>query len=343
MGLITKLRKLLSSTPTLSSKQEDSECQIAAFPVSPRLSPKQYPGKISSDSASDRSGPAGGSYRKGAPWVGAGCVGQPLSDGEQQDCSSSMPADKYWSDVSIHVTIPAHHPAPPTASSSGEGHLSPRQPEAAKSGSPSGHTRLPVVWVNEGTPCSPTAPKAPVAGRGLLSAPLPLLRHGSLQLEPRSLPSSTRSDDRYSPRFPGSDRPSRTSRNSSLKGLLHLEQYTFVSDYNVDLAQEVLVSLPSSAMSQEGGTVRCSRDEPPTHGPMHTGFTQTLADQLVEGEEGGPRLLAVSPMLPLDMRRSVWSLEDYTIIKQLHKGYASEVFQVSKVAHLSRSPSFPPV
>ena len=39
-------------------------------------------------------------------------------------------------------------------------------------------------------------------------------------------------------------------------------------------------------------------------------------------------VLAVSLKLPVHMRRSVWSLEDFQLQKQLHKGYASEVYKV---------------
>lgn len=41
-------------------------------------------------------------------------------------------------------------------------------------------------------------------------------------------------------------------------------------------------------------------------------------------------ILAVSPALPNAMRRVKWSLDDYVLLKQLHKGYASDVFHVSK-------------
>eukprot|EP00798_Chlamydomonas_sp_ICE-L_P019410 gene19410-26068_t len=41
----------------------------------------------------------------------------------------------------------------------------------------------------------------------------------------------------------------------------------------------------------------------------------------------GSNVLAVSTRLPPKMRRTKWALSDYQLMKKLHKGYASEVFQ----------------
>lgn len=40
-------------------------------------------------------------------------------------------------------------------------------------------------------------------------------------------------------------------------------------------------------------------------------------------------ILYVSPNIPPDLARDVWSVKDFAIIKCLHKGYASQVFKAS--------------
>ncbi|GFR50571.1 hypothetical protein Agub_g12845, partial [Astrephomene gubernaculifera] len=66
------------------------------------------------------------------------------------------------------------------------------------------------------------------------------------------------------------------------------------------------------------------------HSPLQH---QGSLEDIISTDGTTTSILAVSPALPARMRRPRWSLEDYQLLKQLHRGYASDVFQaVCKVS-----------
>jgi len=179
----------------------------------------------------------------------------------------------------------------------------------------------------------------------------------------------------------------------SLKNILGLGQYNFVSDTDVTIAKMMvdsdvddddvgtedesgLLGLPlavpsivsdehaqerSSSPGQPGNFFRLAEIHP-SHTPVSEGAGE-MWDSVYTGVGTGPNspasspmsaspmrsrkhrhsitscpgimtkprkssnVLAVSEALPPAMRRSMWSLADYQLTKQLHKGYASDVFQ----------------
>lgn len=57
---------------------------------------------------------------------------------------------------------------------------------------------------------------------------------------------------------------------------------------------------------------------------------QPRAQDIINTNGTTTSILAVSSALPHRMRRPRWSLDDYQLLKQLHKGYASDVYQVRR-------------
>ena len=116
---------------------------------------------------------------------------------------------------------------------------------------------------------------------------------------------------------------SRDGSASSLKQLLGLggERFSFVSDYDVldsSLSSGALLGTSSSLLE----ATRLS--------------TSSVCSSVIIGDDvpdcedrcSPARLLAVSPLLPADMRRTAWTIMDYSPLEQLCAGYTSDVFLV---------------
>lgn len=115
------------------------------------------------------------------------------------------------------------------------------------------------------------------------------------------------------------NRPRRAppKRRESLKCLLKLDQYKFNEDVSTLDAVE--------ALGLEPGEERTSTSDDPT--------AVGSAQDILTADGRTSVLLAASPALPHSMRRLKWTVEDYQLVKQLHKGYASDVYQVSACMH----------
>ncbi|PNH05413.1 hypothetical protein TSOC_008318 [Tetrabaena socialis] len=89
-------------------------------------------------------------------------------------------------------------------------------------------------------------------------------------------------------------------RADSLKYLLSLDKYSFNPDVSVQPAREAA----------------CDEATP-----------EGVLEGIISASGTSTSILAVSPALPPKMRRLRWGLADYWLLKRLHKGYASDVFQ----------------
>uniref|UniRef100_A0A7S3VRI1 Protein kinase domain-containing protein n=1 Tax=Dunaliella tertiolecta TaxID=3047 RepID=A0A7S3VRI1_DUNTE len=98
-------------------------------------------------------------------------------------------------------------------------------------------------------------------------------------------------------------------RHTSLKMLLHLDSYDFFSDVNVAEAQDAMGAKEISSSAGNGHT---------------SGLPGGMGVDMQPEKESN--VLAVSEALPKGMRRPVWSLNDFIVIKKLHQGYASNVY-----------------
>lgn len=103
-------------------------------------------------------------------------------------------------------------------------------------------------------------------------------------------------------------------RRESLKCLLKLDQYHFNEDVSTLDAVEALGFQPGDENTSVETTVGSAQD-------------------ILTADGRSSVLLAASPALPQSMRRLKWTIEDYQLIKQLHKGYASDVYQVRPMRH----------
>ncbi|GIL64071.1 hypothetical protein Vafri_18046 [Volvox africanus] len=151
-------------------------------------------------------------------------------------------------------------------------------------------------------------------------ASLPMLLDGGL---PRA-PPPTVAADAPAPEYAGPQEPERKQRRApkrseSLKYLLHLDQYRFNQDVSVQEAREAACGLvPGEGVADgNGGT---------TAGSASASVQGSLED-IISADGTTNSILAVSAALPARMRRPHWSLEDYQLLKQLHRGYASDVYQ----------------
>ncbi len=107
------------------------------------------------------------------------------------------------------------------------------------------------------------------------------------------------------PEFIGPQEPERRrrrppNRSESLKYLLNLDQYGFNQDVSVHDAREA-----SGQVTPQGSL-----------------------EDIMSADGKTYSILAVSAALPHRMRRPRWSVNDYVLLKQLHHGYASDVYQV---------------
>jgi hypothetical protein len=122
------------------------------------------------------------------------------------------------------------------------------------------------------------------------------------------------------------------------RGCLLQDRYDFVSDVNVSEAQamvdpsassgpQALFSGSNAIFSEVNALIDAAVDDD-DGGPQgfQVGVKLDAAGEVLGGSESN--VLAVSLKLPVRMRRVKWSINDYQLLKQLHKGYASEVFQV---------------
>lgn len=162
------------------------------------------------------------------------------------------------------------------------------------------------------SPGAQQQPEAPPGPRRLnRMASLPMMldgRRGLLAADPAqpSDGSQAASPSGYSGQSPAGHHRQPGRRRDSLKALLSLDQYGFNEDVDIKEAQEALRN------SGDNG------DRPPSTG--------TLED--IIGTDGRvTAVVAVSEALPLKMRRRQWRLDDYVLLKQMHKGYASDVYQ----------------
>ncbi|KXZ48406.1 hypothetical protein GPECTOR_28g813 [Gonium pectorale] len=135
-------------------------------------------------------------------------------------------------------------------------------------------------------------------------ASLPLLLDGGLPRAPRPFVA----DDAPTPEHTGPQEPETRPRRppkraESLKYLLHLDQYGFNQDVSVQEAREAAAAGGAGAIAQ--GSL----------------------EDIISADGSTSSILAVSPALPARMRRPHWSLADYQLLKQLHRGYASDVYQ----------------
>ncbi|GIL76510.1 hypothetical protein Vretimale_6031 [Volvox reticuliferus] len=151
-------------------------------------------------------------------------------------------------------------------------------------------------------------------------ASLPMLLDGGL---PRA-PPPTVAADAPAPEYAGPQEPERKQRrppkrSESLKYLLHLDQYRFNQDVSVQEAREAACGLAPGEGGADGSVGA-------TVGSASASVQGSLED-IISADGSTNSILAVSSALPARMRRPRWSLEDYQLLKQLHRGYASDVYQ----------------
>ncbi|KAG2449847.1 hypothetical protein HYH02_005370 [Chlamydomonas schloesseri] len=189
------------------------------------------------------------------------------------------------------------------------------------SGGPGSPGALPSVAGAPGSPKVQQAAAAAAAGAGGAGAgpgaipagfrrgpnrvaSLPMLLDGGMPRPPRP---HMAEEGLPEPEYAGPQEPEKRvrrppKRSESLKYLLHLDQYSFNQDVSVSEARQVAT----------GGV---------------TITPQGQLEDIINTNGTSTSILAVSSALPHRMRRPRWSLDDYQLLKQLHRGYASDVYQ----------------
>ncbi|GLC75256.1 hypothetical protein PLESTF_001614000 [Pleodorina starrii] len=153
-------------------------------------------------------------------------------------------------------------------------------------------------------------------------ASLPMLLDGGL---PRAPPPMVAADA-PPPEYAGPQEPQERKvrrppkRSESLKYLLHLDQYRFNPDVSVQEAREAACGAAAAAAGAAGGGGSAAA-------AAAAASVQGSLEDIISADGTTNSILAVSSALPTRMRRPLWSLEDYQLLKQLHRGYASDVYQ----------------
>ncbi|KAG2437895.1 hypothetical protein HXX76_005512 [Chlamydomonas incerta] len=259
---------------------------------------------------------------------------KPESDdeGDEDDASggaaAAVPSAPH-SGHSAHVAQAGSRPGTPSHAAAGgrPGSGASRFITAAAQGaggSPAPPGTLPAVagaGTSPGSPKGPGAAVAPGGGGGGGGGPagaipasfrrapnrvasLPMLLDGGMPRAPRP---QVAAEGLPEPEYTGPQEPEKRvrrppKRSESLKYLLHLDQYSFNPDVSVSEAREVAAG--GVAVTPQG-----------------------QLEDIISANGSSTSILAVSSALPHRMRRPRWSLDDYQLLKQLHKGYASDVYQ----------------
>ncbi|GFH13834.1 protein kinase domain-containing protein [Haematococcus lacustris] len=138
---------------------------------------------------------------------------------------------------------------------------------------------------------------------------------------PAALVSQSRSQAPTSSRQVLKPRPS-PPRHASLKHLLKLDKYDFVSDANVEEAHHMMEAGSRADMAMHVSP-RALTLWTPADPPGARGWSAALPSQRTTLASN---ILAVSPAVPPAMRRPMWSVADFKLSKKLHQGYASDVY-----------------
>ncbi|GFH15549.1 protein kinase domain-containing protein [Haematococcus lacustris] len=126
----------------------------------------------------------------------------------------------------------------------------------------------------------------------------------------------------------------RPPRHASLKHLLKLDKYHFMSDVNVLEAQRMMEAGTRGEADMQGSQAssRTSQGLPSdstdsSHPSWRQGALHSPACASFGPDEWeASNILAVNPAVPPGMRRPAWSVGDFKLIKKLHQGYASDVY-----------------
>ncbi|GFH09299.1 protein kinase domain-containing protein [Haematococcus lacustris] len=126
----------------------------------------------------------------------------------------------------------------------------------------------------------------------------------------------------------------RPPRHASLKHLLKLDKYQFMSDVNVLEAQRMMEAGTRGEADMQGSQAssRTSQGLPSgstdsSHPSWRQGVLHSPACASFGPDEWeASNILAVNPAVPPGMRRPAWSVGDFKLIKKLHQGYASDVY-----------------
>lgn len=98
---------------------------------------------------------------------------------------------------------------------------------------------------------------------------------------------------------------------------------------------------PATAMSQAPSPTQLTKPPSAAATAPSPAAQQPTAAAAAAATGGAPKpkgkykLLCVYPVLPHAMRRDMWSLNDFGVVKQLHKGYAASVYKVGLLSVLS--------